>query len=143
MYVKLCNFGKYTEGKSEPKPLQPDSGDECWDCKSLDFRYLTVHVTTHVSCFSPDASTDIHRKARVYRIVSLVLFVICVLLLIVVLVLFMKCKYDRLFLAWNLYNRYSFNPFIFAPAKKQTNNRRPIETITEFQWFLLKYIRNH
>lgn len=62
MYVKLCNFGKYTEGKSEPKPLQPDS----------------------------DASTDIHRKARVYRIVSLVLFVICVLLLIVVLVLFMK-----------------------------------------------------
>ncbi len=97
MYVKLCNFGKYTEGKSEPKPLQPDSGDKCCDCKSLDFRYLTVHVTTHVSCFSPDASTDIHRKARVYRIVSLVLFVICVLLLIVVLVLFMKCKYDHIF----------------------------------------------
>uniref|UniRef100_A0A671KLD5 CD209 antigen-like protein D n=1 Tax=Sinocyclocheilus anshuiensis TaxID=1608454 RepID=A0A671KLD5_9TELE len=90
MYVKLCNFGKYTEGKSEPKPLQPDSGDECCDCTSLDFRYLTVHVTTNVSYFSPDTSLDIRRKLRVYRIVSLVLFVICVLLLIVVLVLFMK-----------------------------------------------------
>lgn len=62
MYVKLCNFGKYTEGKSEPKPLQSDS----------------------------DTSIDIHRRLRVYRIVSLVLFVICVLLLIVVLVLFMN-----------------------------------------------------
>ncbi|XP_016413328.1 CD209 antigen-like protein D isoform X1 [Sinocyclocheilus rhinocerous] len=37
-----------------------------------------------------DPWLDIHRKLRVYRIVSLVLFVICVLLLIVVLVLFMK-----------------------------------------------------
>ncbi|XP_059363612.1 CD209 antigen-like protein D isoform X1 [Carassius carassius] len=37
-----------------------------------------------------DPPLDIHRKIRVYRIVSLVLFVICVLLLIVVLLLFMK-----------------------------------------------------
>uniref|UniRef100_A0A8C2C2U8 Si:dkey-26c10.5 n=1 Tax=Cyprinus carpio TaxID=7962 RepID=A0A8C2C2U8_CYPCA len=37
-----------------------------------------------------DPSQDIHRKLRVYRIVSLVLFVICVILLIVVLVLFIK-----------------------------------------------------
>lgn len=95
MYVKLCNFGKYTNGKSDPKKLLPDSGDECCDCTSLDFRHLTVHVTTN-ACFSPDPSQDIHRKLRVYRIVSLVLFVICVILLIVVLVLFIKCKYDHL-----------------------------------------------
>ncbi|KAG1947777.1 CD209 antigen-like protein D isoform X2 [Pimephales promelas] len=37
-----------------------------------------------------DASPDIHRKARVYRIISLVLVVICVFLLIVVLVLLIK-----------------------------------------------------
>ncbi|XP_059423600.1 CD209 antigen-like protein D isoform X2 [Carassius carassius] len=37
-----------------------------------------------------DPSQDISRKLRLYRIVSLVLFVTCVLLLIVVLVLFMK-----------------------------------------------------
>lgn len=116
MYVKLCNFGKYADGKSEPKKLQPDSGDECCDCTSLDFRHLTVLVTINVSCFSPDASPDVHRKVRVYRIISLVLFVICVLLMIVVLVLFMKCKYnpllyvgERFFLLLDLWSkRYSF-----------------------------------
>ncbi|XP_073702877.1 CD209 antigen-like protein C isoform X2 [Garra rufa] len=62
MYVKLCNFGNFTDGKFKPKQLEPDS----------------------------DTSPDIQRKLRVYRIVSLVLFVICVLLLIVILVLFTK-----------------------------------------------------
>ncbi|XP_051576790.1 early activation antigen CD69-like isoform X2 [Myxocyprinus asiaticus] len=37
-----------------------------------------------------DTSPDIHRKVRVYRIISVVLFVICILLMIVVLVLFVK-----------------------------------------------------
>ncbi|XP_050986775.1 CD209 antigen-like protein 2 isoform X2 [Labeo rohita] len=62
MYVKLCNFGKYTDAKSKPKQLEPDS----------------------------DASVDIHRQLRVYRIAVLVLFVICVLLLIGLLVLSLK-----------------------------------------------------
>ncbi|XP_051574893.1 CD209 antigen-like protein D isoform X2 [Myxocyprinus asiaticus] len=63
MYIKLCNFGKYTDGKvSSGAKQQPDS----------------------------DTSPDIHGKIRVYRIISLILFAICVLLMIVVLVLFVK-----------------------------------------------------
>ncbi|XP_067305044.1 natural killer cells antigen CD94 isoform X2 [Pseudorasbora parva] len=62
MYVKLCNFGKYADEKSEPKKVHPES----------------------------DAPLDIYRKLRQYRIISLVLFVICVLLLILVLALLIK-----------------------------------------------------
>ncbi|XP_052002345.1 killer cell lectin-like receptor subfamily B member 1B allele B isoform X2 [Xyrauchen texanus] len=63
MYIKLCNFGKYTEDKGSSKAKQqPDS----------------------------DTSPDIHRKIRVYRMISLILFAICVLLMIVVLVLSVK-----------------------------------------------------
>ncbi|XP_058603681.1 CD209 antigen-like protein D isoform X2 [Onychostoma macrolepis] len=49
-----------------------------------------VPSSTRSYTVNKDTSIDIHRKLRVYRIVSLVLFVICVLLLIVVLVLVMK-----------------------------------------------------
>ncbi|XP_043116911.1 CD209 antigen-like protein D isoform X2 [Puntigrus tetrazona] len=49
-----------------------------------------VPSSTRSYTVNKDTSIDIHRRLRVYRIVSLILFVLCVLLLIVVLVLLLR-----------------------------------------------------
>uniref|UniRef100_A0A9J7ZY04 Si:dkey-26c10.5 n=1 Tax=Cyprinus carpio carpio TaxID=630221 RepID=A0A9J7ZY04_CYPCA len=36
MYVKLCNFGKYTNGKSDPKKLLPDSVTGAQPCQKIE-----------------------------------------------------------------------------------------------------------
>ncbi|XP_048008331.1 CD209 antigen-like protein E isoform X1 [Megalobrama amblycephala] len=76
--------------KQETKEEAVDEGNVYSTLTNPSEHVYGVPTSTRSYTVNKDASPDVHRKVRVYRIISLVLFVICVLLMIVVLVLFMK-----------------------------------------------------
>ncbi|XP_051720447.1 C-type lectin domain family 4 member C isoform X2 [Ctenopharyngodon idella] len=84
------NKEKEDKEKKETKGEAVDEGNVYSSLTDPSEHVYGVPSSARSYTVNKDASPDIHRKVRVYRIISLVLFVICVLLMITVLVLFMK-----------------------------------------------------